>query len=86
MPGISEFYGIFVYMYYNEHGIPHFHAIYGGEEAVFAIENGSVLAGHTPRRAEKMIIEWIELHRNELLKNWRLARDGEQLAPIAPLD
>ena len=29
MPRIAEFYGIAIYMYHREHGVPHFHALYG---------------------------------------------------------
>jgi hypothetical protein len=33
MPRISVFYGIAIAMYYAEHGVPHFHALYAGEDA-----------------------------------------------------
>lgn len=29
MPRISEFFGIFIYFYFEDHNPPHFHAIYG---------------------------------------------------------
>ncbi len=37
MPRISEFYGIAIAMYYEEHGVPHFHAFYAGRQASIAI-------------------------------------------------
>jgi hypothetical protein len=38
MPVIARFYGIAVKMYFNEHGVPHFHAVYGEFNGVFDIE------------------------------------------------
>jgi len=50
MPKISEFFGIVIYVYYREHLPPHFHAIYGEEEVLIAIDDLSVLSGRlTPR-------------------------------------
>ncbi|MCO6498116.1 MAG: DUF4160 domain-containing protein [Chitinophagaceae bacterium] len=39
MPRISAFYGILVYMYYNDHEPPHFHAIYGDYEVLININD-----------------------------------------------
>ena len=86
MPRLSEFYGIAVYMYFADHHPPHFHAIYGSNEAAIAIETGEVLAGNLPRRARKLLVESIALHRDELLDDWRRATNGETLIPIPPLD
>ncbi len=58
MPRISEFFGIVIYMYYNDHLPPHFHAEYSGDEAVYSIETLAVLQGQLPRRAHKMVVEW----------------------------
>ena len=41
MPKLSEFFGIAIYMYWGDHGPPHFHARYGGEKASIAIEDVS---------------------------------------------
>jgi hypothetical protein len=38
MPEVSRFYGIIVRFYYREHPPTHFHAIYGGHEALIEIE------------------------------------------------
>lgn len=58
MPKISEFFGIAIYVYYREHVPPHFHALYGGQEALVTIEHLSVLAGSLPPRAMGMVMEW----------------------------
>lgn len=85
MPRISEFFGIIITMYYNDRTPPHFHAIYGGDEAKIAIETFETLDGKLPRRALAMVLEWGSLHRRELRANWNKARRGEPLKAIEPL-
>jgi hypothetical protein len=85
VPTISRFYGITIQMFFKEHGVPHFHARYGGQVAVFTIESLERIRGKLPRRAEHLIREWADLHRDELLRNWEQARAGKPLAPIEPL-
>lgn len=88
MPELSRFYGIVIRMYYNDyakHHQPHFHALYGGYEATFTIDPPTLLAGTMPRRQLNLIVAWAELHGEELLKNWRLARAQEVLMPIEGL-
>ncbi|MDP2530366.1 MAG: DUF4160 domain-containing protein [Candidatus Palauibacterales bacterium] len=58
MPKISEFFGISIYMYFREHGVPHFHARYGSEEVVLAIDDLSVLGGQLSPRALGLVAEW----------------------------
>lgn len=86
MPLISQFFGIVIYMYYNDHAPPHFHAEYAGREALYEIETLKVYAGGLPRRAHNLVVEWADMHRTELLADWNLARSSKPLAPIAPLD
>lgn len=85
MPEISRFLGIVIGMFYTEHGVPHFHAVYGEHEASVEIESGTV-HGVLPPRALRLVLEWAEQHRAELLENWRLARQGEPLRRIEPLE
>lgn len=72
MPTITRFYGITIMLYFHirEHEPPHFHAMYGEEEELITICTGEVLKGHLPRRAHKMVIEWWDEHRSELLEIW----------------
>jgi Domain of unknown function (DUF4160) len=86
MPRLSAFYGIAVYMYFSDHQPPHFHAVYGSDEAAVAIEDGAILAGKMPRRAEQLLVEWTNLHREELLANWQAAVNNEPVFPIEPLE
>jgi hypothetical protein len=86
MPRISKYYGIAIYMYYQDHAPPHFHAIYGEHEAVIGIAGGKLLEGELPKRALKLVKAWTKLHRQELHENWGRAQVGEPLQPIDPLD
>jgi uncharacterized protein DUF4160 len=85
MPRISSFYGIIIAMYYREHGVPHFHALYGGYEASISIESLDLIVGDLPPRAMRLVKQWASLHREELLRNWNLAEEGEVLDSIDPL-
>jgi hypothetical protein len=85
MPRLSEFYGIVIYMYVRDHGVAHFHAQYGGEEAVIEIATGSVLRGGLGPRQARLVREWTDLHRVELLGAWGRASSGEPPGTIEPL-
>ena len=84
MPEISRFYGIIVFMNYNDHDPPHFHAGYENQEVTVEIEGGFV-KGQMSKRALRMLFEWSEIHHEELVQNWRLARERKQLKKVAPL-
>jgi hypothetical protein len=86
LPKISQFYGIIIYMYFNDHSPSHFHAEYGDYEAVYAIESLDVLRGKLPRRAHILVIEWALAHRNQLRDNWQKGREQMPLEQIEPLD
>lgn len=55
MPTIALFQGIVIYMYWAEHGVPHVHAMFGDEEAVFSIESGDVIAGEMRSKRKKLV-------------------------------
>lgn len=85
MPTISRFYGITIQMFFKEHGVPHFHARYAGQVAVYAVESLERIRGEIPGRADRLVREWAGLHRQELMQNWEQARAGRPLASIEPL-
>jgi hypothetical protein len=85
MPVISRFYGIVIFMNYNDHDPPHFHARYQEHEVTVGIESG-VVTGTMPKRALRMVLEWAEARQAELRANWQLARERTPLTPIAPLE
>lgn len=84
MPTISMFYGILIRMYYDDHNPPHIHAFYGDEVACYNFD-GEIFEGKMPRKQHKLIQAWIEIHRDELIADWKLAQDGEQIFKIEPL-
>lgn len=71
MPIIARFYGILIKMYFREHGVPHFHALYGEYNGVFQIEKLEMIEGDLPKRAQKMIKEWADRYRDDLLEMWK---------------
>jgi len=85
VPRICSFHGVVIAMYYREHGVPHFHAVYGEYEASIEIESLDALHGDLPPRVLRLVKRWAALHRVELLKNWDLAEHGEVLNDIDPL-
>ncbi len=86
MPEISRFFGIVIAMFYDDHAPPHFHARYAGQRATIAIDTLAVLDGSLPARALGLAMEWAVIHREELLDNWRRAREQVPLHAIAPLE
>lgn len=85
MPEICRFLGIIVYMLYDDHRPPHFHAEYGEYKVSVEINTG-IVEGRFPRRALKALMEWYELHKDELLEDWQLAERHEPLNRIPPLE
>lgn len=84
MPTISRFYGIVVFMNYNDHPPPHVHARYQDQEVIMEIQTGHV-RGAMSRRALRLLFEWADMHQEELMRNWELARERRPLEPIPPL-
>jgi len=85
MPEISRFFGIIIAMFYDDHNPPHFHVRYGEHKAAIKIADFAVLDGYLPPRALGLVIEWAEIHKNELMADWQLAKENKQPAPIEPL-
>ncbi len=86
MPTISQFFGIIIRMYYDDHNPPHFHVIYGEYEALIDINTLEIIKGQLPRRVLALTIEWSIMHRNELRQDWELAILHKPLEKIEPLE
>ena len=71
MPVILMFYGLIVSMY--------------EEEAVYEIPSGKQLAGSIPTNKEKLLVAWIEIHKDNLMADWILASQGMKVFAIDPL-
>jgi hypothetical protein len=86
MPELSRFYGIIIYMFAKDHNPPHFHAKYGDYRAIIDIHKGEIVDGELPRRALRLVQDWAELHKDELLLNWETAQsDNPEFKRIEPL-
>jgi hypothetical protein len=89
MPIISMFYGIVVYMYFYDtkrHNIPHFHVEYAEFTAVISINDGAILEGSLPGNKMKLVAAWTEIHREDLMADWKLVVNGQPAAAIKPLE
>jgi hypothetical protein len=71
MPVITRFYGIVIRMYFREHGVPHFHAVYGDAVGVFEIASLSMIEGDLPLRAKRMVMAWARKYQTELTEMWK---------------
>ena len=71
MPVIARFYGIVVKMYFREHGVPHFHAIYGESVGVFDLAALKMIEGNLPARAKRLVLAWARRYRHELTEMWK---------------
>ncbi|MDQ7785578.1 MAG: DUF4160 domain-containing protein [Desulfomonilaceae bacterium] len=88
MTVISMVYGIVILMFYfdnRKHNLPHIHAQYAEQEAIIGIDDGEILEGSLPRSKMRLVQACIEIHREDLLANWRLAVGGQQPFKIEPL-
>lgn len=85
MPEICRFLGIVIYMLYDDHRPPHFHADYAGYRVTVEILTG-IVEGRFPRRALNALMEWYLLHKERLLEDWELAEKHEPLKKIPPLE
>jgi len=70
MPVVARFYGIAIKMYFRDHGVPHFHAVYAEYNAVFSIETIDMIEGDLPARARKLVMEWAHMYREDLRLMW----------------
>jgi hypothetical protein len=88
MPELSRFFGIIIRMFSEpseRHHVPHFHAYYQENVAVFSISPVDTVTGSMPQRQQRLIEAWAELHQEELLADWNLLQEGKRPAPIDPL-
>lgn len=72
-------------MYIDDHNTPHFHVWYDDYQAEITIKEG-IVRGEMPCRALRLVFEWLDLHRDELLENWERLSNSEAAKKIAPLE
>lgn len=82
MPVIGRFFEIVIMMYAKEHGIFHIHAGYQNYKAAFSVETSNMIVGEMPTKQRKLIEAWIELHREDIIKNHELMMQGKKVNVI----
>ncbi len=88
MPELCRFFGIIIRMYMEvdvPHHRPHFHVYYGDDVAIYSLDTLELIAGALPRRQQRFVEAWAELHQPELDANWQRLQAGQPPQPIAPL-
>jgi hypothetical protein len=88
MPELSRFFGIIIRMYVEingQHHIPHFHVYYQDDVAIYSIDPIERMSGALPKRQQRLVEAWAELHQAELLSDWQRLQAGQKLLPIDPL-
>ena len=68
-----------------QHHTPHFHAYYRKEVAILSIDPVELIAGSLPRRQQRLVEAWAELHQKELREDWERLQNGRLPVPIEPL-
>jgi hypothetical protein len=61
----------------DKHNLPHIHAEYQGKFASYSIIDDEVLAGFLPPNKHKLVVAWIEIHKDDLYADWQLAVEGK---------
>jgi hypothetical protein len=85
MPELSRFLGIIIFMNFNDHNPPHFHANYGSFQISVEIKSG-IVEGKFPKRALNLVLEWYEIHKDELMDNWNSIIKTGEYKKISPLE
>ncbi len=77
MPELSRFLGIVIGMF-REHGVPHFHAVYGEHEISVEVETGRTLGNCPPRAVGVTTMNYhiVEARYEGGYSGWLRFRDG----------
>jgi len=86
MPVISIFFGIIIRMFYNDHDPPHVHVEYHNNDALLDFRGNIIRGDLQSKTALRLVREWIDERYDELLEDWELARKGEEIKKIKPLE
>ncbi len=88
MPEICRFFGVVIRMFAEVGGVhhkAHFHAYHEDKVGIYGIIPIERLAGTLPRRQERLVLGWAELHQQELQANWEVLQEGRPPSKIEPL-
>ena len=67
------------------HHRPHFHAYYQDSVAVYGLDEIELIAGSLPKRQQRLVEAWAELHQAELKICWDRLQEGRLPMKIDPL-
>ena len=83
MPEVSRFYGIVIKMFFKpkEHEPSHIHALYGEHIGIFNIQSLEMTEGDLPLKAQSLVTEWLQTHKDELQQMW----DSQTIRKLPPL-
>lgn len=84
MPRLCFLNGIIIWINTRDHLPPHFHARHSGDEVRVEIEHLTVMTGRLTPAKQRLLLEWAAVHKEELVRNWILAREGLPHEPIDP--
>ena len=84
MPRLCLLAGIIIWVNTRDHLPPHFHARHSGDEVRIELENLTVMTGRLTPAKQRLLLEWAAVHKDGLVRNWNLAREGLPHEPIAP--
>ena len=84
MPTIAVIGSIQIRIYYDDHGVPHFHAVSPEFDIKLTISDFAVISGTGRVRGRDLaaIQAWGRKHQAMLYLNWQHARDGKPLENI----
>ena len=71
MPRIAMFSRFALYMYANDHGVPHVHIESVAGRASIAIDDGRLIVGDVPAAMVRQTREWVAQHRDDLKNRWK---------------
>jgi hypothetical protein len=64
---------------------PHFHAAYQDALATFSFDPVECIGGQLPRKQQRLVEAWAEIHQAELLDNWKRLQSGRPPLKIESL-
>mgnify|MGYP002854678575 CR=1 FL=1 len=85
MPEISRFYGVIILMFIDDHDPPHIHVHYAGTRTSITIED-HVVKGSLPKRLQKIVMQWMDAHHDELVENRERLKSMQDPNPVEPFE
>ena len=61
------------------------HVEYQGEEAAVGMPDAEILEDSIQKNRMKLVQAWIEIHRDEMMADWELAVNGQEVFKIESL-